>query len=307
MGHTDPSPPDFLALRRRYIQLIVVGHPKEAPQLPSRSFGNVSTTGPSSWGLVSPSPDPWTESKPKFEELPPQMRMKFLASSIGCEEVLEDFRDLVCILKDQSLRVHSDTQTTMHLYNSSRSLRQDVLFGRSPSNASIQNALRLHDTISSPGHASEAFCTNIPGGDKDGLQAAVQVYTRGRGHAKLGSLKREFGALCITSTYRALMRIFQNKSRPRASEEVKMQIGDQMEPAKQGQGSDTLTYKYMLKCTGQDKDPKALRRLQKANYRGSCLHHFEDICGRERPLWMLRPIRTISCPLDPDYSIKPAW
>ncbi len=248
------------------------------------------------------------ESKPKLEDLPPQMRMKFLASSMGCKEVLEDFRDLVCILKDQSLRVYNDTQTTMQLYNSSRSLRQDVLSGRTPSDASIQNALSLYDTISSPGHTSEAFCTSIPEGDKDGLQAAVQLYTRGRGHAKLGSLKREFGALCITSTYRALMRIFQNKSRPSVcASELNMQIGDQTEPAKQGQGSDTLAYKYMLKCTGQDKDPKALRRLKKANYRGSCLHHFEDICGPERPLWMLRPIRTISCPLDPDYTIRPAW
>ncbi len=210
---------------------------------------------------------------------------------MGCKEVLEDFRDLVCILKDQSLRVYNDTQTTMQLYNSSRSLRQDVLSGRAPSDASIQNALRLYDTISSPGHTSEAFCTSIPEGDKDGLQAAVQLYTRGRGHAKLGSLKREFGALCITSTYRALMRIFQNKSR-------KSVCASEL---------NTLAYKYMLKCTGQDKDPKALRRLKKANYRGSCLHHFEDICGPERPLWMLRPIRTISCPLDPDYTIKPAW
>lgn len=308
MGHTDPSPPNFVALRRRYIQLIVAGRPTEAPQLPSPSSGNVSTTGPSSWGLVSPSPDPWMESKPKLEDLPPQMRMKFLASSMGCKEVLEDFRDLVCILKDQSLRVYNDTQTTMQLYNSSRSLRQDVLSGRAPSDASIQNALRLYDTISSPGHTSEAFCTSIPEGDKDGLQAAVQLYTRGRGHAKLGSLKREFGALCITSTYRALMRIFQNKSRKSVcASELNMQIGDQTEPAKQGQGSETLAYKYMLKCTGQDKDPKALRRLKKANYRGSCLHHFEDICGPERPLWMLRPIRTISCPLDPDYTIRPAW
>ncbi|KAK5312197.1 hypothetical protein LTR93_011412 [Exophiala xenobiotica] len=198
----------------------------------------------------------------------------------------------------------------MQLYDSSRSFRQDVFSGRTPSNASIQNALRLYDklydTISSPGHTSEAFCTSVPGGDKDGLQAAVQLYTRGRGHAKLGSLEREFGALCITSTYRALMRIFQNKSRPGASEDVDMQIGGQTEPAKKGQGSDTLTYKYMLKSTGQDKDPKALRRLQNANYRGSCLHHFDDICGREWPLWMLRPIRTISCPLDPDYTIRPA-
>jgi len=246
------------------------------------------------------------ESKPKFKDLPPQIRIKFLASCVGCKEVLEDFRDLVYIMKDQSLRIHSDTQRTMQLYNSSRSLRQDVLSGRTPSNATIQNTLRLYDTISSPGHTSEALSTSTPGRDQDGLQVAVQLYTRGRGYAKLGSLTREFGALCITSTYRALMRILNTKSRQGVSEDVEMQMSDQMEPAKQGQGSDTLTYKYMLKCTGQEKDPKALRRLKKANYRGSCLHHFEDICGRERPLWMLRPIRTISCPLDPDYTIRPA-
>ncbi|KIW36540.1 uncharacterized protein PV06_11249 [Exophiala oligosperma] len=306
LGHTDPSPPNFVALRRRYIQLIVASRPTEAPQATSPSSGNVSTTGPSSWGLVSPSPDPCAGSKPNFKDLPPQMKMKFLASSMGCREVWEDFRDLVCILKDQSLRFHSDTQRTMQLYNSSRSLRQDVLSGRTPSNVTIQNALRLYDTISSPGHTSEVLYTSIPGGDQDGLQVAVQLYTRGRGYTKLGSLTREFGALSITSTYRALMRIFQNKSNPGASEDVDMQIVDRTEPAKQGQGSDTLTYKYMLKCTGQDEDPKALRRLQRAICRGNRLHHFEDICGPGRPLWMLRPIRTISCPLDPDYTIRPA-
>ncbi|KIW35787.1 uncharacterized protein PV06_11873 [Exophiala oligosperma] len=306
LGHRDPSALNFVALRRRYIQLIVASHPTEAPQVGSPFSGDASTTGPSSAGLLSPSPDPRTESKPKFEDLPPQVRMKFLASSMGCKEVLEDFRDLVYILKDQSLRVRSDTQRTMQLYKCSRNLRQDVLSGRTPSNVTIQNTLRLYDTVDSPGHASEAFCNSIQGGDQDGLQVAVQLYTRGRGYTKLRSLTRAFGALSITSTYRALMSILHNKSRPGASEDVEMQSGDQTEPAKQGQGSDTLTYKYILKCTRQDKDPKALRRLKKANYRGNCLHHFEDICGRERPLWMLRPIRTIPCPLDPDYTIRPA-
>ncbi|KIW09717.1 hypothetical protein PV08_12001 [Exophiala spinifera] len=307
LGHTDPGPTDFVTLRRRYIQLIVAGRRTESPQAPSPLSGNVSTTGASSWGIVSPSPGPWMETKPKFKDLPPQIRIKFIASCMGCKEVLEDFRDLVYIMKDQSLRVHSDTQRTMQLYNSSRSLRQDVLSGRTPSNATIQNTLRLYDTISSPGHTSEALYTSTPGRDQDGLQVAVQLYTRSRGYAKLGSLTREFGALCINSTYRALVRILSTKSRQGVSEDVEMQISDQTEPAKKGQGSDTRTYKYMLRSTGQDKDPKALRRLQKANYRGSCLHHFEDICERERPLWMLRPIRTISCPLDPDYTIRPAF
>ncbi|KAJ9605620.1 hypothetical protein H2204_015739, partial [Knufia peltigerae] len=89
---------------------------------------------------------------------------------MGCKEVLEDFRDLVYILKDQSLRVRSDTQRTMQLYKCSRNLRQDVLSGRTPSNVTIQNTLRLYDTVDSPGHASEAFCNSIQGGDQDGLQ-----------------------------------------------------------------------------------------------------------------------------------------
>ncbi|KAK5312304.1 hypothetical protein LTR93_011393 [Exophiala xenobiotica] len=200
VGHTDPSPPNFVALRRRYVQLIVAGHPTEAPQLPSPSSGNVSTTGPSSWGLVSPSADPGTESKPKFKDLPPQVRMKFLASSMGCKEVLEDFRDLVDILKDRSLQDHSDTQGIMQLYNSSRNLRQDVLSGRTPSDSSIENALRLYNTLRSPSQCSEDVWTSFLGCDKSGLQVAVQLYTRRRGYEKLRGLKEDFGAMCIAST-----------------------------------------------------------------------------------------------------------
>ncbi|KAK6362431.1 hypothetical protein LTS17_012867 [Exophiala oligosperma] len=308
VGHTDPSPPNFVALRRRYVQLIVAGHPTEAPQTPPHSSRDARATAlSSSTRTTSPSPDPVPRVKPKFHGLPPQIRLKFLASSLGCKGVLEEFRDLVDILKDQSFRDLSDTQRIMQLCNSSRSLRQDVLAGRVPSNSSIEKALRLYNTLRSSSRTSEDAWTSILGCDKNGLQVAVQLYTRRRGYEKLSSLKRDFGAMCIASIYRALIKIFQRESREGTSEGISMQLeGDQTDRIKRGLKSDTRAYWFILRYTQQDKDPTALEQLKQANYWGTYLHEFETICGPGHPLWMLRPVRRISCALDADYRVRPS-
>ncbi|KIW09716.1 hypothetical protein PV08_12059 [Exophiala spinifera] len=301
LGHTDPSPLNFVALRRNFLQLIVAVHHTDVSQM------SLGTSTPSSARTTSPDPSPCTRLKPKFDDLPPQIRLKFLASSMGCKEVLEDFRDLVDILKGRSLRDRGDTQGIMQLYNSSRNLRQDVLSNRTPSNSSIESALKLYNTLRSPGQSSENVCTSFLGCDKGSLQAAVQLYTRRRGYEKLSSLKKDFGAMCIASTYRALIKIFQRESMEGTSEGIRMRVDDgQADCIKRGLKSDTRAYWFILRYTQQDKDPTALGQLKKANYWGTYLHEFENICGPSHPLWMLRPVRRISCALDPDYRVRPS-
>lgn len=227
---------------------------------------------------------------------------------MGCKEVLEDFRDLVDILKDRSLQDHTDTQGIMQLYNSSRNLRQDVLSGRTPSDSSIENALRLYNTLKSSSQSSEDVWTSFLGCDKNGLQVAVQLYTRRRGYEKLSSLKEDFGAMCIASTYRALIKIFQRESREGISEGIRMQTeGEQTDRIKRGLKSDTRAYWFILRYTQQDKDPAALEQLKQAKSWGTYLHEFENICGPGHPLWMLRPVRSVSCALNHDYRIRPSW
>ncbi|KAK5312305.1 hypothetical protein LTR93_011394 [Exophiala xenobiotica] len=82
--------------------------------------------------------------------------------------------------------------------------------------------------------------------------------------------------------------------------------GEQTDRIKRGLKSDTRAYWFILRYTQQDKDPTALEKLKQANYRGTYLHEFENICGPGHPLWMLRPVRRISCALDADYRVSPS-
>jgi hypothetical protein len=209
----------------------------------------------------------------------------------------------VTILKNLSHQVRSDTQAALQLYDCSRSLQQNIFSSLSQSNSSINDAVRLYNTARLPSRAPKDSCTVPPQGDINGIQLALQLYSRGRAYAKLGSLERDFAALYIASTYSALVQAFRKEVKIGKSKEG----GKQTESGMRGRGSDTRAYNYILRYTQQENDPAALRNLKKANYGGIWLHRFKDVCGPRYPLWMLRPTRMIPCPLDPEYKIRPAW
>jgi hypothetical protein len=309
---------NFNGLRKHYLQLILGGPGRSAtlasPFELSSGFSTISSTATVSDVFQS---NANLSKFPKFEALLPSVQIEFLASALGCKDVLRDFWDVAKIVEDSSRQVQSDTQAAVHLYDHGRGSQYGVSPDHSVPTHDVQSALRLYGQSRLASSVSANPHEVLGDKGKTLIQRALQLYVRGRGYNRLGCLEKDFAALYISRTFRLLVQTFrQNAGKKKASKrklealttpEEEHDDGEEGFPAgKRGHGAETRAYNRILQACGPDAETGTLRNIKRANYWGLRLHNFDVICGSGYPLWMLRPTRKISCPLNAEYKFKPS-
>ena len=218
-----------------------------------------------------------------------------LASAIGSNQVLEDFRAMINSVRDAGGKVDRGTARAFRAYERTRiheTLNQEAfLNGLSSSGQwSVEDALQFY--------RNKDPSTSLPAGkassdDETATEVglALQLNKGGIGYQKLGRLKQDIAAFHVARLFR--------KAQCAAQEEIdKMRRGQRRKDAPKGppkkrgpQASKRAYAEIFQQCRFPDATIEA--DLNVAKYRGSRLLQYEAVCGRDHPLWMLLPVRNI--------------
>ncbi|KIW86676.1 uncharacterized protein Z519_12731 [Cladophialophora bantiana CBS 173.52] len=316
---------DFNLLRKRYLLVILddimEGH-REAPvDEPSNTAVN-GTNSPISNAATQKSPvvQPGQRKKSAKKGKPIQhkksakkVNLDCLASALGGKEVLQDFQDMVIILRDMPRKAGSDIDMALRMHDDARGYQtsrselrdsSDDLLQNSKWNVDIALQLYNHENPSTTSSAPEECPGDTPSIGGDNVQTALRLFNRGRGYQMLGALQKDIAALHISRLFRILTDEFREGANERKNAKRRKYNRKPPPPGEPGKGADSYAYKKLLHASASRDTLRTTEDLKSANSRGSRLLQYEAVCGRNHPLWMLLPARSVQCSLHLSCTVK---
>jgi hypothetical protein len=216
-----------------------------------------------------------------------------LASAIGCNAVLREFLEMIQVTRNEKGKIDSGAQRAFQMYEEAR--LHDILDpGFKNLRHSVQEAFQLYRQKPSPIEDSheEQLDGQVPIARED-FRLIFQMYTSAPGYHKLVSFKQDMAALHISRIYHTIRKAIQEEVNE--SVRIKRRKGaPEMGPHKPGPKVSGRTYELLRSWIAEDGG--ALENLKAIRSHGSHLLHYEAACGRDHPLWMLLPTKTLKCP-----------
>ena len=216
-----------------------------------------------------------------------------LASAMVSREVLDDFLEMIQVIRDEKGRVDSGARRAFHMYEEAR--LYDILdTGYGNLQRSLQEAFRLYrQETSSVGDGQEVDLHGQASMAGDDLQLIVKMYTNATGYHRLVSFGQDMAAIYISRVFKSAEDVVQEEFDEGVR--AKRRKGARgPRPDKPGPKVSGLTYHELLQNRIAE-DEKAQKSLRSSQNHGSHLLHYEAACGRERPMWIMRPMRSLQC------------
>jgi hypothetical protein len=226
-----------------------------------------------------------------------QADIELLAWALGSEQVVQDFQAMIDSVYGMEGKVDSITAKAFRSYEQARihqTLRQKSFSDHRRSNRpwSLKDALQCFRA--DPPDVAEG---NGPSPHVDTameLDVALKLDAGGIGFEKLGKLRRDIAAFHIASLFAAMAQEssqkLKDKNRIDRHKDAPKPDGKRRGPVVTGRVYDEL----LRGCRSQDANTE--RSIKTAKRQGIHLLQYEEVCGREHPLWMLLPIRNIRLP-----------
>ena len=216
-----------------------------------------------------------------------------LASAMVSREVLEDFLEMIQVTRDEKGRVDSGALRAFHMYEEAR--LNDILdTGYGNLQHSLQEAFRLYrqETSSAEDGQEVDLDGQAPVAGED-LRLIIKMYTSAPGYHRLVSFRQDMAAIYISRIFNSVKSVVQEEV-DEGGRAKRRKGARGTRPDKSGPKVSGLTYHELLHSQIAE-DGKALKSLRSIQSHGSHLLHYEAACGREHPLWIMRPTRTLQC------------
>ncbi|KAJ9601898.1 hypothetical protein H2200_013613 [Cladophialophora chaetospira] len=231
---------------------------------------------------------------PEASEMDGNVDLHRLAAAMGCREVLEDFLEMITVVRDERGRVDSGAQRAFQMYEEAM-LHDPLDTGSDNLLRNVDEALHLYSReISLIDVSRNDDSDNQPRMAREELRTVFRAYTSANGHRKLASIKQDMAAFRVARIYHALKDADQEDT-GEVNRAKRRKNAPKKESNKPGPRAAGRAYEELLKewIREEENGSKSLKEIRS---RGSHLLTYDAVCGRSHPLWMLFLIRNVMYP-----------
>ena len=239
---------------------------------------------------------------PEGTEMDGKVDLHRLAAAMGCREVLEDFLEMIKVIRVEKGRVNSGAQRAFHMYEEAM-LHETLDTGYENLLQNVQEALQLYSQETSlVDDSREDDPHNQPRMARKDLRMVFRVYTSANGYRKLARIKQDMAAFRVARIYHAIKGATQ-KEISEVARAKRRKSAPRTESNKSGPRAAGRAYEELLQdwLSEEENGPRTLSEIRS---RGSHLLHYDAVCGQDHPLWMLLLIRNVMYPTDGSSKIQ---